>query len=230
MVHSGLINIGKLQKESKSEVLGNEIINTLVTLIYPGTLIFPTYTYSFCKNEDYNPDKTLSTIGSLTNIFWQRKDSRRSSHPIFSIAAIGKSAKYFTSIGKKVCLGNSSFFDKLVKKNVKILGFGIKLIPALTLLHHIEEIAAVPYRFYKLFPGHIVENDHKAFQKYSYYVRKLELNPELNLIKIEKLLKKHNLIYSTKLGGGIIEVIESGPVFTLLLSKLKHDPYWMLMK
>ena len=228
MVHSGLKEIGKLASTKDVKKLGNLIIDSLLKAIYPGTLISPTYTYSFCKNQDFNPTNNLSNMGSLVNIFWKRKDSLRSSHPIFSVAAIGKRAKYFTKIEKNVSLGKNSFFEKLVKENVKILGFGIKLLPALTLLHHIEKTNAVPYRYNKIFSGRIIVGNKKIFKKYNYFVRKLELEPELRLEKIEKFLKQKNALFNISFGGSCLEVIESKKVFNLLSGKLKKDPYWMI--
>lgn len=227
-VHSDIRTIGKVIKGLSLEKLANIIIDILQEAIFPGTLIFPTFTYSFCKKEYYNPQKTLSTVGSLTNLFWQRKNCSRSLHPIFSVAAIGKSADYFTQIEKKVCFDKGSFFGKLVARNVKIIGFGVKLIPTLTFLHHIEESNSVPYRYNKKFSGNIVLKTVKIHQTYTYFVRNLKLNPELKFRKIENFLIRKNLIRSLDLGAAKIELIESKKVFQALSQKIKKDPFWMI--
>src|SRR3989338_8109273 len=73
MVHSGFEGIGKIRDLKDTKALGNLIID----VIKPGTLIFPTYTYSFCEKKLYDPKKSLATIGALPNIFWRRPDASR---------------------------------------------------------------------------------------------------------------------------------------------------------
>ena len=158
-VHSDLGSIGKLGDIKNSDDLCNIIINAFLKVIYSGTVIVPTFSYDFCKNKEYNPKLSKSDVGILTNVFMKRKDCIRSNHPIFSVAAIGDEAEYYTNVETNNSFGEKSFFDKLVINDVKIVGLGIGVIEPLTLIHHIEKMNNIPYRYIKKFKGNIKLND-----------------------------------------------------------------------
>ncbi|MBO05632.1 MAG: hypothetical protein CMI58_01075 [Parcubacteria group bacterium] len=228
MVHSGLGEIGKLADIKDGNKLGNIIIDLMIDLIKPGTLIFPVYSYSFCNKEEFNPKESLSTVGALTNIFWKRKDSIRSLHPIFSIAAIGKDAEHYTEIKNNVCFGKETFFDRLVESHVKVLGFGTRLVAALTLLHHTEQMNNVPYRYIKSFEGSIRTGNTVKEEKFEYFVRNLDMDTYFRLDKIEKFLSKHDAFNSIPFGGSRIDIVESSKVFNLLSKELQKNPFFLV--
>jgi len=65
---------------------GNSIENKMDTLINgitncigpTGTLVLPTFTYSATKNNVYDPDKTQSEVGIVTEYFRKKKNKVRS--------------------------------------------------------------------------------------------------------------------------------------------------------
>ena len=103
-VHSGVGTFGKLGDIKNGEDLCNIIIDAFLEIIFPGTMIVPTFSYDFCKNQEYDPKVSKSDVGPLTNVFLKREDSFRSNHPIFSIAAIGDGTEDYTKIEKNVSL------------------------------------------------------------------------------------------------------------------------------
>ena len=227
-VHSDIGKIGKIGDIHNSEKLANIIIDCFLEVIYPGTMIVPTFSYDFPKKKDYNPKTSKSDVGALTNVFFERPDSIRSNHPIFSVSAIGDNAEYYIKINKNVCFGKDSFFDKIVKKNVKNIGFGVKLIHALTLLHHVEEMSQVPYRYYKKFEGNIIIGNDYENVCFDYYVRDLNLNPTLKLDMIETFLIKNKSLKSIQFGYSSIELVDSIRAYKLLSEQLENDPYWLV--
>lgn len=226
MIHSGLSVFGKLATLDINRV-GNSIIQAFINTIGNGTLIFPTFSYSFCNGVDFDPHITISTVGSLTNIFWQRPDTIRSHHPIFSVAALGMNKHVFTNTPNNICFGLGSFFDLLVKKRVKVVGFGAELVKSMTLLHHLEEIAQVPYRFYKTFKGNITFRSKQSCEC-SYYVRRLNIHTQINYPKLTKYLVDHSLLKKIDLGSGWVEVVEADEVFIHLITELSSDPYFLV--
>ena len=94
MVHADLASFGKLGEIVDKKEFANVFISAFIEVIgEKGTLIVPTFTYSFCNNEIYDPDNTPSTVGLFTEEIRKRKDAFRSIHPIFSVSAIGERAK-----------------------------------------------------------------------------------------------------------------------------------------
>jgi aminoglycoside N3'-acetyltransferase len=69
------------------------LIETLLTILGPeGTLVMPTFTFSWIGRLPYDPRTTPSRVGAVTDRFWRRPDVLRSAHPTHSFAAIGEHA------------------------------------------------------------------------------------------------------------------------------------------
>ncbi len=69
------------------------LIDTLLSIIgADGTLVMPTFTFSWIGRLPYDPQVTPSRVGAVTNCFWKREGVLRSDHPTHSFAAMGKHA------------------------------------------------------------------------------------------------------------------------------------------
>ncbi len=69
------------------------LIDTLLSILGPdGTLVMPTFTFSWLGRRPYDPRTTPSRVGAVTNRFWRRPGVLRSAHPTHAFAAIGKHA------------------------------------------------------------------------------------------------------------------------------------------
>lgn len=69
------------------------LIDTLLSLLGPdGTLMMPTFTFSWVGHPPYDPYTTPSRVGTVTDRFWRRPGVRRSAHPTHSFAAVGRHA------------------------------------------------------------------------------------------------------------------------------------------
>jgi len=74
------------------------LIQTILELLgTDGTLVMPTFTFSWLGNMPYNPRNTPSVVGAVTNEFRKRAGVLRSAHPTHSFAAIGKHAQAITA-------------------------------------------------------------------------------------------------------------------------------------
>lgn len=71
----------------------DSLIDTLLSLLGPeGTLVMPTFTFSWLGRLPYDPQTTPSRVGAITDCFWRRPGVVRSPHPTHSFAAVGKHA------------------------------------------------------------------------------------------------------------------------------------------
>ena len=86
-----------------------------------GTMINPTFSYSFCKGEKFDPKNTPSDCGLFSNLSLTDKEAIRSEDANFSVVAIGKNAKYFTENPAKYSFGKDSFWERFLNKNGKII-------------------------------------------------------------------------------------------------------------
>src|SRR5579864_7734572 len=155
----------KIYKDSIFRVLGKE-----------GTLIVPTFTYSFCWNNIYNKNQTPSTVGMFSELVRLDTQSLRSDDANFSVAAIGKNAEFFTKDASTHSFGKNSFWERFLKYDGKICCFnvGIKLN---TFIHYVEKELQVPYRMDKRFTGISIINGKEQSGEFVHFVRDLS-NPQ----------------------------------------------------
>lgn len=231
MVHADLARFGKLGNIINKKEFVDVFIEAFLKVIgKEGTLIVPTFTYSFCKNEIYDPDNTPSTVGLFTEELRKRKDAFRSIHPIFSVAAVGKRAKELTGNLSKNSFGEGSIYDKLSKiKNSKYVVFGVDYFSC-TQIHYIEEMLKAPYRYAKKFKGKITNKNKVYDDEYEFYVRYLDrgINPDFD--KIEKRLLDKGFLKKVCLGSDFISVVKISDICREAKKMFKKDPAYFIKK
>ncbi len=229
MLHADLARFGKLGEISDKKEFANVFIEAFrEALGEEGTLVVPTFTYSFCNNEVYDPDNTPSRVGLFTEELRKRKDAFRSIHPIFSVAAIGKKAKELTQNISKNSFGEGSVYDKLLKiKNSKYVIFGVDYFSC-TQVHYIEEKLRAPYRYVKKFKGKIKEKGKIYNDEYEYYVRPLDESVVPDFDKIENHLLNAGFLKKTALGNDFISVTKISDICKEGTKMFKKDPNFFL--
>ena len=227
-VHSDIMSFGKLAYIKNKDDFLRILFECLKKVVGDsGTILMPTFTYSFTKNKVYNPEETPSTVGAFTEYFRKRNDVSRTIHPIFSVAVWGKEKNYFTSSLSKNSFGKDSIFDKLKEKNVKLLFFGASF-EACTFVHYIEEIAGVKYRHPKFFTGKIKIKDKTYDDVYEYFVMDTEKRVISDFSRFRKYLLENGLMSRSGLGDGELLCADSSILFREGINLIKNDPYFML--
>lgn len=231
MIHADLSKFGKLGDITDKTEFASAFIEAFRKVLRKeGTLIAPTFTYSFCNNEIYDPDKTPSTVGLFTEELRKRKDAFRSIHPIFSIAAIGKRAEELTANISKNSFGKGSIYDKLQKiENSKYVIFGVDYF-ACTQIHYIEEKLGAPYRYVKKFKGKIKIKDKVYDDEYEYYVRPLDKSAIPDFDKIEKHFLDAGFLKKTPLGRAFISVAKISDICREGAEMFRKDPACFIKK
>ncbi|AII14271.1 aminoglycoside N3'-acetyltransferase [Campylobacter iguaniorum] len=187
-----------------------------------GTLIMPTFTYSFCKNQIYDKLNSKSTMGVLTEFFRQQNGVVRTNDPIFSFAIGGNNKEAFLSDSKS-CFGKNSVYDVLKRINGKIVLFGLEHA-GYTFTHYIEEQAKVSYRYFKEFSGISIDEQRRE-RKTSifYFVRKLDVKSTMSVCKQVGILKLSDNFKSVKFGNSILVVLDAKRYFTDTLNQIYKD-------
>ncbi|MFH1074873.1 MAG: AAC(3) family N-acetyltransferase [Candidatus Firestonebacteria bacterium] len=114
-----------------------------------GLLVMPTHSLNFKNfpknNGPYNPGRSPSRVGAITDAFWKLPRVARSLHPSHSDAAWGRGAKELVSGHEKVdAMGTNSPLERFSRTDGKILMMGCKL-SSCTMGHVAEWQAKVPY-------------------------------------------------------------------------------------
>ena len=161
--HIAYAFLGKPKHCKNNEQICQLILDSFLDVLgKEGTLLVPTYTYSFCKNHNFDINNSPSIIGPFTEYFRKQKNVIRSKDPIFSVAGIGSKSEELLSDLPHTCFGKNSIYDRLRKNGGKICMVGLQLQWA-TFRHHIEEMANIPSRFIKKFNGEIIQNNNKTY-------------------------------------------------------------------
>ena len=227
--HLGYAFLGKPKDCTNNEQVCQLILDSFLEILgSEGTLLVPTYTYSFCENQDYDINNSPSTIGPFTEFFRKQKNVVRSNDPMFSVAGIGSKTNELFKKLPQTSFGKDSIYERLRKNNGKICMVGLKLQWA-TFRHHIEEMVGIPSRFIKKFSGNVIQDNKKYFQEWEYYVRHLNENCFPDGSKLESMIRKQKLCNIVQVGRGEILVIDSKKYFEFGFEQLKKDP-WITSK
>lgn len=188
-----------------------------------GLLLMPTFTYSACNNEVYDVKNTKSTVGVLTEYFRQQPGVKRSLHPIFSFAAWGKNADSFLKIEDYDSFGPKSVLGKLDDMNAVYVLFGVDMPSSATFVLYSEQKHKVHYRYFKDFPGIIVDGERKIETDVSYYVRDLDINYEYSWENLEKRGREQGIIKAGIFGSGEIMMMRARDIDKLIYEELQRD-------
>ncbi len=159
-----------------------------------GTLLLPTFTFEFSNKKYYDINNTKGATGALGNIALQRKDFKRTQHPMHSFAVWGKDQEKLISMTNRHAFGMDSPFGYCVGAHVKQIILGTDYVHAMTFIHYAEAVCNVPYRFSKNFTGTYVDISGQAEERtYDYAARKMEIEPEERFNRIGKILEEQGI-------------------------------------
>ena len=166
-----------------------------------GTLIFPSFTYSFCNNENYDVRNSKTSMGALIEHIRKKEGVRRSLDPLLSMIAIGKQENIVEGNVGNHSLGKDSVFNRLHNcGNAKFLFFGADF----TYVHYVEKMLDVPYRFDKAFNGKIIDYSGNEYDDIHYIHTQCGGVKLKNYQQMKKELIAEGKLQTAKLGNSEI--------------------------
>ena len=226
-VHSDLRSFGKINPQIGKEEYLDAFVGALTGLVgESGTIIMPTFSYSFCRGEVYDPQRTLSTVGILTEHFRKMTGVVRTIDPIFSVAVWGVDQKFYQMVGGD-CFGNKSIFQKIYDADFKILFLGETF--DLTYLHFIEQAYGVSYRYRKKFTGQIIIDGELKEFAFDYNVRPLDGSIDYNLEAVADFLNRRGVLKTGRLGYSRLRLVGAKDAYAEITAGLKANPKLLLI-
>lgn len=222
-IHSG-IQFGMPNMQLGRLGILEEVSNAIYSLNVP-TLIMPSYTFSFCNNDIFDIDKSISPMGALSEHMRIRHKWARSHDPLMSNILFGKERSFIDKIGKN-SVGTDSTFDLLSKSGltVKFLFLGPRINDCFTYMHYLEKYAKVPYRYDFNFTG-IVSSDGRYHEEtYSLFIRDEGVKAGSGAKIYENILIERGVAKFVPIGGGSITVVELNAAKEIYLDLLKLSP------
>ncbi|OGG80207.1 hypothetical protein A3J11_00800 [Candidatus Kaiserbacteria bacterium RIFCSPLOWO2_02_FULL_55_12] len=228
--HVGTGFLGRPQGESSTFTAAASIIDHAFAEVLgeEGTLIVPTYTYSFCNSEDYDPQTTPSTVGHFTEWFRTRPDVLRSREPIFSVAARGARAHKLLDALPPDSFGEDSIYGRLLRAGGSLCNIGLGFQYA-TFVHFVEQSVGVLYRHKKNFHGNIIEKGRKTSLDVAYYVRNEEAGGDSlpDLSRLEDDARRAKALVEVPLGRGLVTAVSCRDFFTLAEAGIRKHPWYL---
>lgn len=209
----------------------DNIIDALQNLVgREGTLLLPTFTWKFCKGQEWDYDNTLGETGALSNYALSREDFKRTRHPIYSFAVWGKDQELLVNIENKDSFGVDSPFSYLHKKGHFNISFGAPEF--FTFTHYVEQCNNVDYRYEKFFTAPYTIDGQTESRTYSMTVRCLEPREVLSIPAESTTLLDGRGLQQRTVKGVLLRAIDFKEAYEAIswdiqLNNAKHIMRWL---
>jgi len=230
-LHVCLQSLGQPKDCFTSEQTSGFLLDALQETIGPeGTILVPTYTFSFCNQQVFDVQNTPTAGGdwstSVEFLEFVRKlpGAIRSIDPIHSVVALGPKANELLNRLPQTCFGEDSIHARLLRVGGKICLIGAPLDES-SFRHYVEEVKGIPGRYKKLFTGLI--RDHGVLRKtgWVFNVRVLADNCYPDGRRAEEIARTSGVCKVAQLGKGELLGIAANDYFKLLSNELERDPW-----
>lgn len=226
VVHSSLKSLGNV--EGGAETVIRSIQNVLTE---SGTLVMPAFTFSLVQwaKEPFDKISSPSRVGAITEAFRKMPGVVRNNHPTHSVAAWGALKDEIIDIALEApACGAGSVFEKLFKKNAKILMLGTRQ-DTNTMLHYCETAAGLKYINVSFSEDKEFET---ALMKDGETVRHLQIKEvpgcSRGFNKAEKVLRKAGVLKDVWIGEARSQFLEAKPMVKAMIKALKRRPDLLL--
>ena len=154
----------RIKKTVKQEVFLKSFWNNIGA---EGTIFSPAASMNLCnKDIPFDIDLTPShEMGSFAEYIRKLPQSIRSLHPFWSIVGIGPQAKILEKVSRHA-YGAGSPWSHFLDLDTTQVNMGVDPARAVTLIHHIETIVGVPYRYTKEFVHPIVYGEEIKYEPF----------------------------------------------------------------
>jgi aminopeptidase-like protein/aminoglycoside N3'-acetyltransferase len=211
--------VPELLYSAMREVIGSE-----------GTMLVPTFSFSFCRNEDFDIQTTPCIQGPWSSsldfleYFRALPGVVRSADPIHSVSGLGPKAEELLSRLPNTSFGEDCLHDRLLKSGGKICGIGVSLADA-PFLHYVEEAMGVPFRYKKLFTGRTGRNGKLSNKGWISSVPIQAANCFPDGTRLEKIARSEGLCRMADVGLGEVVSIDCRSFYELIRREIARDPW-----
>ena len=227
--HSNIGFFGRLDGAANADDVSAALAEAILARIGPGgTLVVPTFTYSFPSKQVFDVENSASKMGAFAEWVRRQPNARRSADPCYSVAALGAWAQELTQAVPENSFGPDSVFARFTRLGGKILNMNFDA--GSTLIHYVERELRVPYRFDKNFHGTIREKGVERGAKSVIWVRYLSDDALAAAFEpFDSLAREQGKFVTRPLGRGAVGVISARDTFDLIRDTLPARP-WFLTK
>jgi aminoglycoside 3-N-acetyltransferase len=221
LVHSSFKSFGKVDGGPQT------VINALIKVLgNEGTLIVPRFNFDFSTyGITWDVRSTPSHMGIISEFARKDPRSRKVFHPIYPFSIIGKHANELVQHRYKGGYSKDSIFNQLLVLDAKIIQID-KVYKSTTIIHHVEEILKVDYKYYKNFTGCVIDENGKKYEDtFNLYVRKLDEGYVTDVLPIGKILEDEDVMKIDKIGDATIWYMKARDVYDCTVKAIQKNPH-----
>ncbi len=199
------------------------------------TIFVPTGNIDLC-NKDFvfdikeTPSKDM---GSFSEFIRKKKKTVRSLHPLWSVSANGENSKLLNNVSKH-SYGIGSPWSLMLDLDTVQINIGKHPSKAVTLIHHIETIFGVPYRYNKQFLKKIKVNNKIIISDFymSVFFKKINAEKKIKLNEhyFNKLKKNKKLNHTINEYGLEVWSFKMRDFYSIAIQEMKADIFNYLEK
>jgi aminoglycoside 3-N-acetyltransferase len=215
----------RIKKADISETIFNSLKSSLSK---NSTIFVPTGNIDLCNTNtifdlDNSPSKNMGVFSEHVR---KKKETIRSLHPYWSVSGNGMNSNLLKNVSKH-SYGVGSPWSIMLDLDTIQINIGKHPSRAVTLIHHLETVSGVPYRYNKQF-FHKIRCKNKILIKDFYmsvFFKKLDLKKKIDLNEhYFKILKKKKKLHFTKNKFGLkIWSFKMRDFYFLVIDEMKKN-------
>ena len=222
--------LGRYTSTSKKTIFKDHLDAMQSIIGDAGTIIVPSHSRSLCNtNHVFDLNETPSETGPFTEFVRQQENSIRQIHPFSSSTALGAKAVEICTKNSLHAYGPESPFQRMIEHDALYVSVGQSMEGSISLIHHIELVMGVPYRYTKEFiQPCICDNVVKLREFYLSVTRNdVDINRDYNK-KIMAHYRSIHKVKSERLGRSFVESLSSYDFYHSIAKLFAKDIYvWL---
>ena len=175
-------------------------------------------------------EESPSEMGMFSEHVRRSGGSCRTLHPIQSLTALGARAEILTKNHPRWNVGHDTIWDRMLKHGAKVVTLGLPPRQCMSLVHHIEFLACVPYLYHKVLRGEVYAGGRRIHDDFLIAVRYLNYGISWDLSRLESDLFAMSAISQIPLGADYVRVVPMDAVFEAGMRGLRKDFYYLLKR
>ncbi|MCC7262001.1 MAG: AAC(3) family N-acetyltransferase [Candidatus Latescibacteria bacterium] len=223
LVHSSLRSFGRVEGGAHT------VVQALLDLLgQAGTLVVPTFHHSFFwggPQQVWNREQTPSYMGLISETARTWPGARRSAHAPHPLAAIGAHAEDLSGRRNTSVYAFDSPFYRLLELDAWVLLMGVDF-NVCTLLHLVEELAEVPYRYWDDLTGTVVLDGQASVQTFPFMRRHPGVHNDF--LRCGRELEQQGLVQRTQVGPSLWRALRVRRLCDFALRRLRQDPLFLV--
>lgn len=222
--------LGRYQTTDKMLLLQGHL-DAIRELIGPdGTLVVPTHSWSLCNTDiPFDPEQTASETGPFTEFVRALPGAVRQFHPFSSSTALGRDALAICADTSRHVYGPESPFQRLIDRDALYVSVGQPMERSISLVHHIELVMGVPYRYSKEFFHPCRIGGSLGYENFYVYVTRSGCPIERDgNVKIMNEYRNRGFSRKVPLGRSFMEAVSCREFYDLITKYFSRDIYaWL---